>query len=107
MHSKGQLSVISIVLMRYVFNTYGFEKNLGFIVKFVFNPLIIISLVTAISCRFLFYSMFRELSMTQTFFVTQVSAIFILFAGYLIFHDTLTKKQIIGAIMILFGAGLI
>jgi len=101
------LSVVSVALMRYVFNIYNFEFNIPFIVKLVFNPLMITALISALGCRLIFYSMFKNLSMSETFLVTQVSAVFILIAGYFLFHDTLTKKQIIGAILILIGVGLV
>jgi len=45
--------------------------------------------------------------MSQTFLITQASAVFVLVAGYFFFNDVLTKKQIIGAVLILAGVGLI
>ena len=93
--------------MRYVFNVYGFELNITYVFKILLNPLMILALVSALGCRLVFYMMFKNLSMTETFLVTQFSAVFVLLTGYLVFGDELTIKQIIGAIMIIVGVGLI
>jgi len=101
------LTIISISLMRYVFSIYGFSTNPSFLVRLMLNPLMIIALASALGCRLVFYSMFKNLTMSEVFLSTQVTGVFILLAGYFLFHDVLTKKQIVGAILILLGVGLI
>ena len=100
------LSILSITLMRYVFNTQGFSATPNFLIRLMLNPLMIIALASALGCRLVFYSMFEKLTMSEVFLSTQITGVFILLLGYFLFHDVLTKKQIVGAILILLGVGL-
>ena len=101
------LAVFSVVLSKHVFMTTGFEASPAFFIKLVTNPLFVISMASAFGCRIVFYALLKTLSMSQTFLITQVSAVFVLIAGWYFFKDALTMKQMLGAGMVLVGVGLV
>lgn len=101
------LAVFSVVLSKHVFMTSGFEATPAFFVRLILNPLFVISMGSAFGCRIIFYALLKTLSMSQTFLITQVSAVFVLLAGWYFFKDVLSMKQMFGAGMILVGVGLV
>ena len=99
------VSVASVVLFRHGYETIGLEMNLRFLLKWASNPSILLALLSALVCRILFYMMLKQMSMSIAFLVVMLSSVFVLAAGALIFNDSLTVRQLFGAVLILAGVG--
>ena len=101
------LTAVSVVLFRLGYNQIGVEFKPEFLLKWILNPYVFLSLATATGCRFLFYALFKSYSTSVVYLITTLSYVFVLAACYIAFGDKLSLPQWIGAVLIIIGVALV
>jgi len=101
-------NTISIILFKYANQIIGFEMNIPFIIKWLLNPLILSSLFLALATRFTFYKLVGDMGINKaSLFTGSFATILILLSGIFLFKETMTMKQMMGALLIIIGSVLL
>ena len=98
---------ISVVLFKIGYNSLGFKPELTFIFKWVFHPYIFISLTLAFFSRFIYYTLQGSFGAIGTFLITTISIPVTILVSWLILGESLNNLQIIGAVLVIIGVGLL
>lgn len=95
----GIVASISISL----YNKTAIDKGHIDILKFLFNPYIIVGTAFAFFTRYISYIMLTKYAMNNTVLLSASSYIFVMIASYIFFAEKVTKTQIAGMGFILIG----
>jgi len=101
-------NTLSVILFKYANQIIGFEVNVPFIIKWFLNPLVFFSLLFALATRFAFYKLVGDWGISKaSLFTGGFAYILILLFGIILFKESMTLKQMIGALLIIIGSVLL
>jgi len=99
----GVVAAISISL----YNKTAIDKGQINILKFLFNPYIIVGTAFAFLTRYINYIMLTKYGMNNAVLLTASYFLFVFLFSYLLFAEKFTKGQAMGSVFILLGLGII
>ena len=100
-------SALSVVLFKYHFEQAGGSLSLRSFLSWLFSPTILLALLLGLACRFIFYLLFNYYPASVTQLIASLSLVFTVIACCLIFGESLTSQQVLGALLIVIGVALV